>query len=51
VRTAQPNELLDFVGWCSNGMSVNGNPHWYRDEDGNYFWSGATSRPTPGIAD
>jgi hypothetical protein len=32
-------------------MSVNGNPHWYRDEDGNYFWSGATSRPTPGIAD
>jgi hypothetical protein len=32
-------------------MSVNGNPHWYRDGDGNYFWSGATSRPTPGIAD
>jgi hypothetical protein len=51
ARTAQPNEELEYVGWCSNGMSVNGNPHWYRDEDGNYFWSGATSRPTPGIAD
>ena len=51
VRTAQPNESLAFVGWCSNGVSVNGNPHSYRDEDGNYFWSGATSRPVPGIAD
>jgi len=51
VRTAQPNESLDYVGWSSNGMSVNGNSHWYRDEDGNYFWAGATSRPTPGIAD
>jgi N-acetylmuramoyl-L-alanine amidase len=51
VRTAEPNAELEFVGWTSNGMSVNGNPHWYRDEDGNYFWSGATSRPTPGLAD
>lgn len=51
ARTAPPNEVLDHVGWCSNGMSVNGNPHWYRDGEGNYFWSGATSRPTPGIAD
>ena len=51
VRTAAPNEKLDVVGWTSNGMSVNGNSHWYRDEDGNYFWSGATSRPIPGVAD
>ena len=51
VRTAEPNEVLDYVGWCSNGMSVNGNSHWYRDQDGNYFWSGATSHPTPGLAD
>ena len=42
---------LEFVGWTSNGMSVNGNPHWYRGEDGNYFWAGATTRPVPGIAD
>jgi hypothetical protein len=51
VRTAPPNEELAYVGWTSNGMSVNGNPHWYRDEAGNYFWAGATSRPTPGLAD
>jgi hypothetical protein len=51
ARTARPNEMLEYVGWCSNGMSVHGNPHWYRDEAGNFFWSGATSRPTPGIAD
>lgn len=51
ARRAAPNDALEYVGWTSNGMSVNGNPHWYRDEDGNYFWSGATSRPVPGIAD
>jgi len=51
LRAAPANEVLDYVGWTSNGMSVNGNPHWYRDEDGNYFWSGATTRPIPGIAD
>jgi hypothetical protein len=51
VRSAPENEMLEYVGWTSNGMSVNGNPHWYRDEDGNYFWAGATTRPIPGIAD
>ena len=51
IRTAEPNEELAFIGWTSNGMSVNGNRHWYRDDSGNYFWAGATSRPTPGLAD
>ena len=51
ARTAVPNELLEYVGWTSNGLSVNGNPHWYRDASGNYFWAGATTRPIPGIAD
>jgi N-acetyl-anhydromuramyl-L-alanine amidase AmpD len=51
TRKAAGGELLEFVGWTSNGMSVNGNPHWYRDEDGNYFWAGATTRPVPGVAD
>ena len=51
VRVAAPGELLDFVGWSSNGMSVNGNPHWYRDPNGDYFWAGATTRPIPGVAD
>ena len=51
LRSAPPNAVLEYVGWTSNGMSVNGNPHWYRDEAGNYFWSGATTRPIPGIVD
>jgi len=51
LRAAPPNELLEFVGWTSNGMSVNGNPHWYRDENRNYFWAGATTRPVPGVDD
>jgi N-acetylmuramoyl-L-alanine amidase len=51
ARVAAAGALLEHAGWTSNGMSVNGNPHWYRDEDGNYFWAGATNRPVPGIAD
>jgi len=23
-----------------NGESINGNAKWYKDVDGNYFWSG-----------
>ena len=51
LRAAPAGQVLDFVGWTSNGMNVNGNPHWYRDADGNYFWAGATTRPVPGIDD
>ena len=51
MEAAPQNALLEYVGWTSNGMSVNGNPHWYRDEAGNYFWAGATTRPIPGISD
>jgi N-acetylmuramoyl-L-alanine amidase len=29
------------------GESVSGNPHWYVDVQGNYFWAGATNVPDP----
>lgn len=51
ARRAVANESLDYVGWTSNGLSVHGNAHWYRNGDGDYFWAGATSRPVPGIHD
>ena len=37
------------VGWTSNGPSVNGNAHWYKDADGNYLWAGRTDKPIPGM--
>jgi hypothetical protein len=48
-RTASAGSLLNYVGWTSNGLAVNGNSHWYRNADGDYFWAGATERPTPGL--
>lgn len=29
------------------GESVNANPYWYVDVQGNYFWAGATNAPDP----
>lgn len=48
-RTAPAGSTLQYVGWTSNGMSVNGNSHWYRDANGDFFWAGATEHPTPGL--
>lgn len=49
VRTIKKGWKLTYQGWTSNGMTVNGNVHWYRDSDDNYFWAGATERPIPGL--
>lgn len=48
VRRVPAGTLLKFVGWTSNGQSVDGNPHWYKDPDGNFFWAGGTTQPIPG---
>lgn len=50
VRTVEAGTALPFVGWTSNGETVSGNAHWYRDRDGNYFWAGGTERQTPGLS-
>jgi N-acetylmuramoyl-L-alanine amidase len=49
VRTVKRGKKLRSQGWTSNGLTVNGNAHWYKDSHGNYFWAGATERPTPGL--
>jgi N-acetylmuramoyl-L-alanine amidase len=51
TRKVAAGVLLEHEGWTSNGMNVNGNPHWYRNDDGHFFWAGATTRPIPGVAD
>ena len=34
---------LPYVGVTSSGEPVNGNPVWYADANGNYFWSGGVT--------
>jgi len=46
---ARPGSKLAYAGWTSNGQTIEGNSHWYRDNDGNYFWAGGTTRPIPGL--
>ncbi len=48
ARTARAGSLLEYVGWTSNGLSVNGNAHWYKSANDEYFWAGATTQPVPG---
>ncbi len=48
-RNALAGHELAYIGWTSNGQAIDGNSHWYKDADGNYFWAGGTSRPIPGL--
>lgn len=47
VRLVPKGTRLGFTGWTSNGESVHGNAHCYRDGQDNAFWAGATSAPVP----
>jgi N-acetylmuramoyl-L-alanine amidase len=49
VKTVAAGTGLAYIGWTSNGQTVSGNSHWYRDAEGNYFWAGGTQQPTPGL--
>ena len=49
ARMVPRGRKLRHQGWTSNGLTVNGNAHWYKDSSGNYFWAGATDRPIPGL--
>ncbi len=40
VQVVSPGTMLAFDGWVPAGEPVNGNPKWYRDPNGNFFWSG-----------
>ncbi len=44
VRPVLPGTSLDYVGWVKNGQNINGNTNWYKNSEGNYFWSGGTDK-------
>jgi N-acetylmuramoyl-L-alanine amidase len=40
VQTVPPRTVLSYAGIVQNGEPVNNNPVWYKDDNGNFFWSG-----------
>ena len=44
VQAVAANTVLVFTGWTDSGEPVNGNTRWYRDGNGNFFWSGGVVR-------
>ncbi len=41
VQIISPGLSISYIGYVTNGETVNGNAKWYMDAAGNYFWSGA----------
>lgn len=41
-QIVSPGVQLTYVSVINNGEPVNGNSVWYKDANGNYFWSGGT---------
>src|SRR5262249_49879474 len=39
--------FVTVAAFTETGERVNGNACWYRTDDGNYLWAGATSEPHP----
>jgi N-acetylmuramoyl-L-alanine amidase CwlA len=39
--------ILNYKGWVEDGDNINGNTKWFKDENGNYFWSGGVEIYSP----
>jgi N-acetylmuramoyl-L-alanine amidase CwlA len=42
-QVVQSGTKLTYVGVIEDGELVNGNPIWYADDSGNFFWSGGAA--------
>lgn len=43
-RVVPINTKLEYIGWTDEGENVGNNSRWYKDKDGNYFWSGGVAK-------
>ncbi len=43
VQAVAAGTVLNYIDWVDDGEPVNGNARWYRDANGNFFWSGGVS--------
>ncbi len=50
VKTLKDGTKVNYVGYVTNGQSVSGNQKWYKDSDGNYFWSGGVKASSSGAS-
>jgi N-acetylmuramoyl-L-alanine amidase len=39
--------VLPVASFTAVGQAISGNPFWYQDPSGDYFWAGNTDRPNP----
>lgn len=47
VKVLPAGSAVEFTGYVTKGELIEGNPNWYKDVFGNYFWAGSTSQPWP----
>jgi len=47
VKVYPVGTTLEFTGYVIKGELIDGNPYWYKDVFGNYFWAGSTHMPFP----
>lgn len=47
VKVIPAGTAIEFTGFVNKGELIDGNPNWYKDVFGNYFWAGHTSNPWP----
>lgn len=40
AQTVLSGTTLTYTNWTDEGEPVNGNPRWYQDANGHFFWSG-----------
>ena len=43
IQVISAGTSVNYIGYVSDGEPVNGNAKWFKNEAGNYFWSGALS--------
>jgi N-acetylmuramoyl-L-alanine amidase len=46
VQAIASNTSIQYIGVVNNGEPVNNNPKWYKDVNGNFFWSGGVQVQT-----
>jgi N-acetylmuramoyl-L-alanine amidase len=46
IQTLPPHSVINYIGIVQDGEAVNNNPLWYKDANGNFFWSGGVQVQT-----
>jgi len=47
VKIIPAGTPIEYTGYVTKGELMDGNPNWYKDSFGNYFWAGSTTEPYP----